>query len=429
MDSSPEPDLYPELTSADAEYARLLQHDPSRVDAWRMRSRIALQRRQNIQAAALLEDAVRNNPGHRELLQDLAALYLSDRDPIAGRPVVEQLIRADGGSPEHLFFHARLLWLEGAHEEAIALFAQAVDRQPGDQRFVLSLIQSLISVDDISGALHCVSRLPREAISAELLGLLTLCRYDASGTDAALALVGAGLQQEPGHPQLNYLYAVLLSLAGHPEQAADSVALIQTHERLGARWRGFQYAKAQGVGTFCGLGSTVLSRALGAAPATGVVAEFGVFHGLSLRRLARYVTSPVHGFDSFEGLPEDWKLGESKGSYSTHGRIPAMPAHVQLHRGWFEDTLPGFVATQQQKLRLVHVDCDLYSSTRTVLEGLQPLFQAGTVLLFDEYLGFEDFEQHEFRAWHEFVQSCGIKYEYVAFELNAKQAAVRITAL
>ncbi len=427
--SFPLPGDHADLASQDAEYARLLQRDPSRVDVWRMRSRIALQRRQNAQAATLLEDALRNNPGHQELLQDLASLYLLERDPIAGRPVVEQLIRAGAGSPEHMFSHARLLWLEGAHEGAIALFRQVVDRQPSDPRFGLSLIQSLISVDDISGALYCVSRLPREAISAELLGLLTLCRYDASGTDAALALVGAGLQQEPGHTQLNYLYAVLLTLAGHAEQAADSISLIQTHEVLGARWRGFQYAKAQGAGTFCGLGSTVLARALGAAPAAGGVAEFGVFHGLSLRRLARYVTTPVHGFDSFEGLPEDWKPGESKGSYSTHGRIPAMPAHVQLHRGWFEDTLPGFVAAQQQKLRLVHVDCDLYSSTRTVLEGLQPLFQVGTVLLFDEYLGFEGFEQHEFRAWHEFVQSRGIKYEYVAFELNAKQAAVRITAL
>jgi hypothetical protein len=106
-----------------------------------------------------------------------------------------------------------------------------------------------------------------------------------------------------------------------------------------------------------------------------------------------------------------------------------MPEHVTLHRGWFEDTLPAFVVSKQEKLRFVHVDCDLYSSTHTVLEGLRPLLQVGTVLLFDEYLGFEGYEKHEFRAWHEFTERHGIHYEYVAFELIAKQAAVRITTV
>jgi len=429
MSITPEP-RHPELMSQDAEYASLLERDSSQVDAWRMRSRIALQQRNNDRAVALLEEAVRANPGQQVLLEDLANLHLLKRDAAAARPIVEQLILHGGDAPDHIFSQARLLWLEGAHDEAIGLFKRALERQPEQARFLISLVRSLISVDAIPEALRYISRFGATAGSAELMGLLALYRFDASGIDAALEAVVHGLRRAPQHPTLNYLHAALLILSGHPGQAKDSIALVEGDELMGPRWRGFLFARTQGeAAVFCGLESALLALSLKGAPAAGVVAEFGVYHGLSLRRLARQVASPIHGFDSFEGLPEDWKPGEPKGSYSTAGRIPKMPEHVQLHRGWFEDTLPSFVGSQQEKLRFVHVDCDLYSSTCTVLEGLRPLLQAGTVLLFDEYLGYEDFEQHEFRAWHEFTARHGIQYEYIGFELIAKQAAVRIAAL
>ena len=395
-----------------------------------MRSRIALQRRDNDAAVQLLEEALRHNPGQAALLEDLARLHLLRRAPAAARPVVAALVSAGADAPEHLFLQGRLAWLEGDHDGAVTLFTQALERQPDEQRYLTALLRSLLGLDRMVEALHHVARFGATAGSAEMLGLLALYRFDTSGADTALEAVHYGLQQLPTHPTLRYLYAALHTLSGRPEDAASSGVFVESDAVMSAHWRGFLYATAHAErASFCGLASTLVRRSLATAPPTGGVAEFGVYHGLSLRRLAKQVTSPIHGFDSFEGIPEDWKPGEPKGSYSTEGRIPAMPDHVTLHRGWFEDTLPGFVATQQEKLRFVHVDCDLYSSTRTVLEGLRPLFQVGTVLLFDEYLGFEGYEQHEFRAWQEFTARHGIRYEYVAFELIAKQAAVRITAL
>ena len=430
MSITPEQSDQAELSSRDAEYARLLREDPSHVDAWRMRSRIALQRRENDAAVTLLEEAVRHNPGQQGLLEDLASLHLLRRAPAAARRIVEQLMGTGVSAPVHLFFQGRLAWLEGDHDAAIHLFEQALERQPGEARFLTALLRALVSVDAMPAALRHIARFGAGAGSAEMMSLIALYRFDVSGSAAALEAVRYGLQQAPDHPQLHYLHAALCTLAEEPGQAADSSAIVQGDEDTAPCWRGFTYARARGAeAAFCGLHSTVLTRCLEAAPRTGGVVEFGVYHGLSLRRLAKRVSSPVHGFDSFEGIPEDWKPGEPKGSYSTGGRVPAMPLHVILHRGWFEDTLPGFVASQQEKLRFVHVDCDLYSSTRTVLEGLRPLFQVGMVLLFDEYLGFEDYEQHEFRAWREFVQRHRIGYRYIAFELIAKQAAVCITGL
>lgn len=424
-----DPDSHAELTSQDAECARLLQQDPGRVEAWRMRSRIALQRRENEAAVRLLQEAVRHNPGQAALLEDLASLHVLRRDAVAARPVVEQLLRAGEGGPEQSFLRARLAWLEGEHAVAVDLFKQAVESRPAERRFVSALLQSLIAMDALPEALQYIARLGGTANSPEMMALIALHRFDSSGIGPALEAVLYGLQQSPDHPQLHYLHAVLRTLAGEAEKAAASVAIAQADEVMAPRWRGFMFADAQHGAVFCGLESAILARCLKAAPASGGVAEFGVYHGLSLRRLARHVAAPIHGFDSFEGIPEDWKPGEPKGSYSTRGRMPEMPSHVTLHRGWFEDTLPGFVASQQEKLRFVHVDCDLYSSTCTVLEGLRSLLQAGTVLLFDEYLGFEGYEQHEFRAWQEFTERYGIRYEYVAFELIAKQAAVRMIAL
>lgn len=430
MQSAPDFRRSLELDSADAEYARSLKNDPSLVDAWRMRSRIALERQRNDDAVKLLKQGIELNPEQIVLVADLVNIYLLRRDTAAGRPLVERLLRADAERAEYIFAQARLLWMEGDYARALDSFRKAADKSPLERRFAMPFIKSLVSLDQIPEALTYLERWQSGEANGDLFALLALLRYDSAGLDAALHVVTDALARGAEHPYLSYLNAALLTLAGDTAKAKRAAASVQDDGSMGPRWRGFLFARKQVRSpAFCGLESTLLTRSLEAAPAAGAVLEFGVYHGLSLRRLARHVTTPIHGFDSFEGLPEDWKPGEPKGSYSTAGRVPEMPAHVQLHRGWFEDTLPKFMAAHEDKLRFVHVDCDLYSSTKTVLEGLRPLLQPGTVFMFDEYLGFEGFEQHEFRAWHEFAERHKIKYEYTAFALMAKQAVLRVTDL
>lgn len=153
--------------------------------------------------------------------------------------------------------------------------------------------------------------------------------------------------------------------------------------------------------------------------------ELGVRHGVSLRWLAEAISTPIHGFDSFEGLPTHW-LGRAPGAFSTGGEVPEVPAHVELHVGLFADTLPPFVATSTAPLRLLHVDSDLYESARTGLTLLAPRLTPGTILVFDEYLGNTGWQAEEHRALEETAADRGWRLEPLAFSWITGQAAFRI---
>lgn len=162
----------------------------------------------------------------------------------------------------------------------------------------------------------------------------------------------------------------------------------------------------------------VLRIAFSRAPVEGLILEFGFAGGDSIRVLADREKAGrlVHGFDSFQGLPEDWPgRHEERGHYSTGGVLPAIPGNARLHTGLFDQTLPLFLAAHPGPVAFVHIDCDLYSSTRTVLEGLAPRLVAGTVILFDEYFNFVGWQDHEFRAFQEFVAQRGLRYRYLCW--------------
>ncbi len=161
------------------------------------------------------------------------------------------------------------------------------------------------------------------------------------------------------------------------------------------------------------------------APSTGMVLELGVNFGESIRFIGGLIARDVHGFDSFEGLPEGW-THEQAGSYSTMGTIPPTPPNVHLHKGWFSDTLPAFAEANPGPVAFMNVDCDIYSSTKTVFESLAGQIVAGTVIVFDEYIANPSWRDDEFKAFQEFIADGDRSYEYLAFAMFSKQAVVRM---
>jgi Methyltransferase domain len=176
----------------------------------------------------------------------------------------------------------------------------------------------------------------------------------------------------------------------------------------------------------------LLQAAVAEAPPEGLFLEFGVEKGASAnfiaRRLNGRVGGTLHAFDSFEGLPEAWQgTSETRGSFGLSGAVPKLLPNVTVHKGWFADTLPGFCQRSQNfKISLLHIDCDLYSSTATVLAHAGNLLQPGSIVVFDEYFNYHGWQNHEFKAWQEFAAARCLNYAYRGFCARGGHVFLRV---
>lgn len=161
--------------------------------------------------------------------------------------------------------------------------------------------------------------------------------------------------------------------------------------------------------------------------AGGLVLEFGVASGRTINHFARLLpNATLHGFDSFEGLPETWNWNFKAGHFSRND-LPRVRNNVSLHKGWFDQTLYGFLESHKNPIALLHIDSDLYSSAAYILEALADRIVPGTVIVFDEYFNYPGWEQDEFRAWHEAAHRYGFQYEYLGFVSKHQQCMIRVT--
>ena len=141
----------------------------------------------------------------------------------------------------------------------------------------------------------------------------------------------------------------------------------------------------------------------------GYWCEFGVREGRSLHWLIdAYPTQPIHAFDSWQGLPEDWDHGQGKVADMSCDP-PEVPDHIKLYKGWFKDTIPSWQSNHKGNISFLHMDADIYSSTKEVLSNLNNQIVPGTVITFDEFTNFRlsgkmsKWRDHEFKALVEWL--------------------------
>jgi len=168
----------------------------------------------------------------------------------------------------------------------------------------------------------------------------------------------------------------------------------------------------------------------------GFWAEFGVYTGRSIYALSqlRLEGKKVYGFDCFTGLPEDWNDECEKGAFDLGGKAPEFinfvtefgetvrdwPDNIELYTGLFEKTIPKFLKKNEEKASFIHIDCDLYSSTKTVLTLLKDRIQSGTIICFDEFppLSNPSNKRGELKAFAEFLLSTNLQYGPLSFQTS-----------
>lgn len=136
-------------------------------------------------------------------------------------------------------------------------------------------------------------------------------------------------------------------------------------------------------------------------------------------------------FDSYEGLPELEGVDSEtkdfrKGQYAAGEELflknvcaAGVPAERVIPiKGWFKDTVneETFQKHKITKASIIWIDGDLYESAISVLSGITPLLQDGTILIFDDWFAFRGNpnlgEQRAFKEWKETVKG----FDFVEYQ-------------
>ncbi len=167
-----------------------------------------------------------------------------------------------------------------------------------------------------------------------------------------------------------------------------------------------------------------IKRAVENGVKDGLYVEFGVAGGDGCRLFGE-VLKPhgltLTGFDSFEGLEEDWtgiQSGREAGAFTQGGDLPKVPDNVTLTKGWVQDTLPGYMKENKGKpFSFLHMDMDTYTPTAYAMGATKRHLRKGTVILFDELYGYPGWRHHEYKALMETLSEDD--YRYISFSTES----------
>ena len=166
----------------------------------------------------------------------------------------------------------------------------------------------------------------------------------------------------------------------------------------------------------------------------GDYAEFGSWGGVTFA--LAYHESRRHGhrahlwaFDSFQGFPgsdesrdvhPEWvegKMAISLEQFRAKCAANGIPSDAYTTiAGFYDDTLARMPETAEPtNVALAYVDCDMYSSTRTVLSFLESRLKHGMIVAFDDYFCWSSTQvSGERRALVEFV-AADDRWEWVPY--------------
>ena len=147
--------------------------------------------------------------------------------------------------------------------------------------------------------------------------------------------------------------------------------------------------------------------------------EFGVYKADSINFFSKFLSPhglEIYGFDSFEGLEEDWVSNEyyPAGTFTLNKKTPKVLKNVRIIKGKVQNTLENFLKDKtNKKIIFAHMDMDTYGATKYALNKIKPFLIKGSVILFDNFYNYPNWQQHEYKAFTEELNEK--KFKYIAF--------------
>ncbi len=338
-------------------------------------------------AEKILRSLLVDEPRNIDVAVNLAGVLLEQGRPDVAIPLLSPLIR---GVSQHPIGWDTLgsCFLEiGDLDVALASFARAHQQAPLNTNILFNLFTPLFERDPLQ----------------------------------AIALLQHGLKHSPERWDWSFhIHCIETWLTGSSNTSIPK----ETPKAWIDSWLYMQDHKSTNTQLFTTTYKT-LDHAIQESNKQGLCLEFGTRFGTSARMIDAKIQQPLFVFDSFEGLPTDWH-SVSKGAYSTNGVVPNLGPNVQPVVGWYSDSLPPFLLEHSKPARFIHIDCDLFSSTKDILDVLHPRLQTGCVLVFDEYLMGPHWKEDEWKAWTECAQQNNIDYIYLGCSFLTRQTTLKI---
>lgn len=410
---------------------RALKSDPTNPQIYFYQGMSLGQKNQIPLAIQAYEKAISLKPDFFEAYCNLGNLLNASGKQATALQAYEKALLIDANSPV-LHYNLGVIKQEQMKpHEAITHFQDAIRLRPDYAAAYCNLSVALCE----TGRIHEAEQANQRALQidpgfAEAHFNAHTYWLEKSNLAQAISCLEQAVAQDPQEDRYRLFLGILHDYAGEHAHALKRLTFRSPSKTIRSDLQAWDYIQSlDPKPVMLGHASSMFGLALQKARSDGLVMEFGVFHGTSIRHIASLVNSTVHGFDSFAGIPEAWNL-ERAGSYSTQGIMPEVPENVRLHAGWFEDSIPVFRATEESHrsspVRFMNIDCDLYSSTKTVLDQFHSQIGPGTVLVFDEFIGNHSWKQDEFKAFHDAAAQYGWNFEVIGFSFVTKQVGILI---
>ena len=365
------------------------------------------------------EKAIKFNPNLASAYNNLGLIYLKNKDNFKAKDLFNTAIELDPNLA-NANYNLGIIYKElGYYEKAKSFYNKVIEIIPNHSATLNNLGIIYEELGEIQKAKECYKKVitinPNHTVTLwnshilasdieEALSFLKkICEIDQKHIKAKLMI--GGLEGCKGNFDL---YDKLMNSENHNHPYIRSLKWIFSLPKMPKvyfnRWSFFD---------------AMIALSDGSKP----FYEFGVWNGVSFKYLINTFKKGF-GFDTFTGIPESWH-DEPQGNYTNFGVVPDIDGG-EFIVGKFEDTLPIFFKKRRPTASLINFDADLYSSTICALNYSKEVIDENTILIFDEFIMNDNWEEDEYKALNEFCNNEEFNYEVLAFSLSTKQVAVKL---